>query len=255
MASAHHVYNLKISHVEPHKLVYKSLPRRPLPPSVDLRTTGKLSPVYDQKSLGSCTAQALLAAVEYADPTPFDGSQLFLYFNERMMEGTVAEDAGAEISDGIKSLCKHGVCAESLWPYDITKFTERPSEACYTAALEHQALQVKNIPQTAYDMKNCLAQGIPFVVGIVVFAGLESAATAKTGMVPMPRNRRNPLGGHAVLCVGYDDHKKKWIMRNSWGSDWGQAGHFFLPYRYLEDPDLASDLWCIEKMEVVPMEL
>ena len=254
MAAAH-IYNLKISHIEPPTLVFKSLPRQPLPPSVDLRTNGKLSPVYDQGQLGSCTSQALLAAVEYADPTSFAGSQLFIYFNERVLENSVAEDSGAEIHDGITTLCKYGVCAEADWPYDITKFTEKPTDACYTAALEHQALQVRNIPQTPYDMKNCLAQGFPFVVGIVVFAGLESAAAAKTGIVPMPRNKRGKsLGGHAVLCVGFDDSKKKWIMRNSWGADWGEAGYFYLPYGYLEDKDLTSDLWSIERMEVVPVE-
>jgi C1A family cysteine protease len=97
-------------------------------------------------------------------------------------------------------------------------------------------------------MKTCLASGFPIVVGISVYSSFESQAVATSGNVPMPNiNKEQCLGGHAVLVVGYDDTSKHWIMRNSWGTSWGMAGYFTLPYMYLLDSNLASDLWIITK--------
>ena len=104
-------------------------------------------------------------------------------------------------------------------------------------------------------MKTCLAQGYPFCVGIAIYSSFESPAVAQTGVVPMPSPKDQFLGGHAVDVVGYDDNKKVWIMRNSWGTNWGQKGYFTLPYSYLLDSKLASDLWVITKIEVVPVPI
>jgi C1A family cysteine protease len=95
-----------------------------LPISVDLR--GKMPPVYDQGALGSCTGNALACAFEYDDKNIFQPSRLFIYYNERNIEGTVSSDSGALISDGIKSLETYGVCPETLGPYDISKFADKP---------------------------------------------------------------------------------------------------------------------------------
>ena len=214
---------------------------------VDLRP--KMPPVYDQGKLGSCTANALAGAVEYDSMCQGQGawvpSRLFIYYNERSLEGTILSDAGAQIRDGIKTLAKQGVCHESLWPYDIYKFEYMPSKQAYSDAVKYVALKYARVTQTLSNMKKCLNSGIPIVLGISVYSSFESAEVAKTGMVPMPSPSESMLGGHAVLCVGYDDSIKRFIMRNSWGFSWGDKGYFYIPYDYLLNPDLCADMWAI----------
>jgi C1A family cysteine protease len=246
--SIQHSYLSGISRLATEKLSLKILDNvlhyTKLPMSVDLRP--KMPFVYDQGNLGSCTANALVANFQYDDPD-FYGSRLFLYFNERFIENDVGEDGGAQLSDGIQSLQQFGLCLETSWPYNISKFTEKPSDSCYSEALNHKALIVENIHQDANTMRNALAQGIPFVVGIQIFEEFESEQVAKTGIVPMPTQYSNCLGGHAVSICGYTP--LYWICRNSWGPDWGDHGYFYLPHAYLLDSSLTSDLWSIKKVQ------
>jgi C1A family cysteine protease len=199
----------------------------------------------DQGNLGSCTANALCAAFAY-ESAGFEGSRLFLYYNERVLEKDVAQDAGAFLSDGIKCLEKYGVCPETEWSYFISKFATKPTPTCYTDALKHVAVTASNIQNTLAAMRQSLFLGLPFVVGIAVYDSFESEAVARTGLVPMPNtNTEQLLGGHAVLVCGYDDKKKLFIVRNSWGVSWGNKGYFYLPYAYLTNSSLSSDLWNI----------
>jgi C1A family cysteine protease len=220
-------------------------PKIVLPQKVDLRN--KFQPVLDQGGLGSCTANALVGIVGYDLPNLF-GSRLFLYYNERVLENSVNEDAGAYLSDGIKTLQNYGICQESSWPYVISQFAVKPPDSCYTEALNNIAVSVQNISNTQNAMQTSLALNEPFVVGIAVYSSFESQKVARTGIVPLPTKKDTLLGGHAIVCVGYDNSKKVWIMRNSWGTNWGDKGYFYLPYQYLTNPRLASDLWIIKKM-------
>jgi len=213
-----------------------------LPAQVDLRS--RMPAVYDQGALGSCTANALCALYQYDCPQ-VNGSRLFLYYNERRMENDIPDDAGAFLHDGIACLQKYGLCPEASWPYNVAKFAMAPPPKCYQDALAHKALVVHNIRNTESDMKASLAAGNPFAVAISVFASFETDEVSRSGVVPMPRHNEACLGGHAVVCVGYDDHRRVWIMRNSWGAGWGDRGYFTLPYAYLLDASLASDLWNI----------
>ena len=226
-----------------------------LPASVDLRN--KCSAVEDQGDLGSCTAQALVGALEFlefkAGETEQgqikyqDLSRLFVYYNERELEGTVFYDSGAYIRDGIKTLKKQGVCREILWKYNTSQFTKKPPAACYTEAEKHQITSYQRL-QTFNEMKACLAMGLPFVGGITCYESLMSDEVAKSGDVPMPENNESVVGGHAILFVGYDDATGKVIFRNSWGEKWGKKGYGTLPYAYLA-PDLSDDCWVIHTIE------
>ncbi|HYB40436.1 MAG TPA: C1 family peptidase, partial [Candidatus Methylomirabilis sp.] len=224
----------------------------PLAPHVDL--TSSCPPVYDQGQLGSCTANAIGAAIQFDQmkeklPDVFTPSRLFIYYNERVIEGTVQSDSGAQIRDGIKSVAKQGGCPEKLWPYDIAKFTDKPSAACYTEAAKHRVVSYQRVAQNANQMKGCLASGFPFVFGFTVYESFESDAVAKTGQVPMPAHGEQVLGGHAVMAVGYDDHAQRFTVRNSWGTGWGHKGYFTIPYAYLLDRGLSSDFWTLRLVQ------
>ncbi|KAJ1448925.1 hypothetical protein M885DRAFT_537505 [Pelagophyceae sp. CCMP2097] len=218
-----------------------------LPAEVDLRP--KCPAVYDQGALGSCTAHAISAAVSFdarrEHLVEFAPSRLFIYYNERALEGSVANDAGASLRDGVKVVHKLGVCAEDLWPYDCAKFAEMPPVEAYGAAKAHAARRYYRVPQHLGHLKGCLAAGFPFVFGFVVLSSFETPDVSQTGKMPMPQAEDKQLGGHAVCCVGYSDADECFIVRNSWGADWGQAGYFRMPYAYALNAGLADDFWTI----------
>ena len=129
-------------------------------------------------------------------------SRLFIYYNERTLEGTLDSDSGAMIRDGIKSVAKLGVCPEDEWPYDPARFRYRPSAKCFKDAAEHQAVVYRNVLQTLPQLRGCIASGTPVVFGFSVYESFESREVARTGVVPMPERREKQVGGHAVLAVG-----------------------------------------------------
>jgi len=235
-------------------LVY-SAPRavtKKLPAKTDLRP--QCPPVYDQGELGSCTANAIGAAHQFEQlkqekVKAFVPSRLFIYYNERAIEGTVDEDSGAMIRDGIKTIAKQGVCPEPDWAYNLAKYRTKPPKKCYTEALQNQALTYYAVRQDLTEMKGCLASGYPFVFGFSVYESFESATVAKTGKASMPKPKEKQLGGHAVMAVGYDDAQKRFIVRNSWGTQWGLKGYFTLPYEYLLSQGLAADFWTVRLVE------
>ena len=215
---------------------------------MDLRP--QCPPIYDQGQLGSCTANAIAGALQFDEikekqPQVFTPSRLFIYYNERVIEQTVSTDSGAQIRDGIKTIAAQGDCPETLWPYDITKFTVKPTQQCYDQALKFKAVQYQRLTQIPNQMKGCLASGYPFVFGFTVYESFESPQVASTGHAPMPAPSEKVLGGHAVMAVGYDDSQSWFIVRNSWGPSWGMNGYFTLPYPYLLDHNLSSDFWTI----------
>jgi len=225
-----------------------------LPPKIDLRLQSP-DVVYDQGELGSCTANAIAGAVQFErmkqklqSAQQLVPSRLFIYYDERVIEGTVSQDSGAMIRDGIKSVADQGVCFENgpnSWPYDITKFADAPPQGCYDLAAKNKIVQYSRLVQTLSQLKGCLAHGYPFVFGFTVYESFESPEVAKTGIMPMPAAGEHALGGHAVMAVGYDDSQHRFIVRNSWGPGWGIKGHFMMPYAYITDSNLADDLWTI----------
>lgn len=221
-----------------------------LPPAVDLRP--QCPPIYDQGQLGSCTGNGIAAAIEFNQMKQkqqvFAPSRLFIYYNERVMEGTVSSDAGAQIRDGIKSVATLGAPPESDWPYDISQFAKRPPAKAYSDAKKDLVSSYSRVAQVLNQMQGCLAEGYPFVLGITVYDSFESDAVAKSGVVPMPGQNEKVIGGHCIVAVGYNNNKRVFVLRNSWGTGWGMQGYFTIPYEYLLDSRLASDFWTIRSV-------
>jgi C1A family cysteine protease len=221
-----------------------------LPASVDLR--GGCSPMEDQESLGSCTAQALVGALEFlqikAGLPVKDLSRLFAYFNARRLGGTIPWDSGSTIRTVVKAGRKYGVCRELLWSYETSKFSDTPPPECYKEGREHQITAYQRLSGLD-EIRACLAMGLPFVFGFSVYASAMSDEAAKTGIIPMPDDNDSLQGGHAVMAVGYDDANQAIIFRNSWGEGWGDMGYGWLPYAFLESRDLSDDFWCIQGTE------
>jgi C1A family cysteine protease len=225
-----------------------------LPPKLDLRSTYSQPPIYTQGPLGSCSGNAIAAAIHFerirqglpdAIRVP---SRLFIYYNERAIERTVESDSGSQIRDGIKSVASQGHCFESgqnSWPYFIKKFKTRPPAACYSAARKDRVISYSRVLHILDHLKICLASGYPLICGFVVFQSFEGKQVGRTGLVPMPSIGERPIGGHAALAVGYDDTSERFIVRNSWGADWGRGGYFTIPYTYFTHPGLARDFWTI----------
>ena len=221
-----------------------------LPPSVDLRP--QCPPVYDQGDLGSCTANAIAAALEYdatrqALPVVMP-SRLFIYYNERVIEGTVGSDSGAQIRDGIKSVAQWGDCPETEWPYDLSQFAIQPPQSCYSDAAKHLVLVYESLDQDLDELRGCLAAGFPFVFGFTVYQSFRVGSRCADRNCAFAGWFERPLGGHAVMAVGYDDASSQFTVRNSWGPGWGDQGYFYFPYAYMTGR-LSSDFWTIRTVE------
>jgi C1A family cysteine protease len=212
-----------------------------------------LPDVFDQGHLGSCTANAVAAAVEYdarlngSDPRFL--SRLWIYFYERKLEGAATDqDTGAFGRDGLKVCHKLGVPLEQDWPYDITKFSQEPPASLDSEAHQHRISNYRVVPRNLDSMKAVLSNRQTIAFGFSVHESFESEPVAQTGIAPLPTRGEKVLGGHEVLLVGYlKDEPNYGLVRNSWGAGWGIKGYFLMPWAYFLDAHLASDFRTIRR--------
>lgn len=219
-----------------------------LPNAMDLRAF--CPTIYDQQDIGSCVANTVAAAIEFGHIRQkleiYTPSRLFIYYNARALDGNTLVDAGASLRNGIKTVNNLGNCPEIEWPYITKYFAVQPPQPCYTHALKHKVLSYFRI-NTLDQMKACLAVGYPFTFGVMVYSNFPMET--KTGIIPVPKLEGDFLGGHAMLAVGYDNTKKIFIVRNSWGENWGEHGYGTIPYSYLSNPLLGGDFWTIRVVQ------
>ena len=212
---------------------------------IDLRNN--FPEVYDQGKIGSCTANSLCSIFEY-DNLNFRGSRLFLYYNERLLINETHIDNGAYLEDGIRCLKMFGICKENEFPYNVNNVYLRPPDDCYISAKNNYLIEAIHIDNNLDTIKYWLNKNEPISAGILIFSNFMSYETANTGIVKMPTENDVIIGGHAIVICGYDDTKQIFILRNSWGSYWGDRGYFYLPYEYISN--YTGDYWIILKSKV-----
>jgi C1A family cysteine protease len=257
---------------------------------VDLRTTVftdsqgnnvNFPDVYYQSPLNSCTGNALAFCYEFdmlkqkisfgpnKSSTP---SRLFIYYYERVKENRIGLDKGALMSDGIEVLLEKGVCSETDWPYDATKYSEEPSTEAINNANAHKTIKETSkdsfiaLHNTSNNIKNTLKLGFPVVFGFKVYSSFFTIHNPPSNYnniytMPIPAESETIVGGHAAVFVGFKEQEKVFIVRNSWGSTWGDNGYFYMPYDIIDSTKnvvvgdkiktvgvYVSDIWSI--MEV-----
>lgn len=203
-------------------------------------------PIFDQGQLGSCTGNATaagLAIVTGSAPL----SRLMAYFNGRAIEGNISHDSGCAIRDVVKGIHKNGLCLESLWPYDVSKFKIAPPAPADAEAHDLLAkISAYERVTTRDGLLHAIVQRLPVVFGFSVPEYFEGPEVAAGSMVRLPTARDKILGGHAVLGVGYDFRGPVpfvWV-RNSWGATWGVRGLFKMDARWFVHPGrLVDDMW------------
>jgi C1A family cysteine protease len=240
-------------------------PSEKLPSSVDLREW--CPPIENQESIGSCTAHAGVALVEYFEKRAFgkhlDAARLFLYkVTRNLMQQT--GDTGAFLRKTMEALVLFGVPPEEYYPYDTGRYDEEPPAFCYSFGQSYKAIDYYRLdpPQTSPQdllsrIKTNLSVGLPSMFGFTVYSSISLANGS--GDIPYPSPKDSVVGGHAVVAVGYDDArtigdaKGALLIRNSWGTDWGEEGYGWLGYGYVLNV-LAVDWWSIVKNEWVDSE-
>lgn len=223
-----------------------------LPQQVDLRA--HCTPVEDQGRTNSCTANAVVGAMEYLlakrDGRITDLSRLFVYFNTRRLNGTIQQDGGARISEAMAAALAFGACRAELWPFDLTRMAQQPPQPCYLDGLGKEAMQYARVAGVDGAVQ-ALAQGLPVVFGCFLPQRLYDEA-AQTGRMPAsrPDERQSPPSfGHAMLAVGYDLPAQMLIVRNSWGPGWGDRGYCRLPFQEAKMFSPADAYWVLADLE------
>jgi len=216
------------------------------PPSSDLSEA--IPEVYDQGSIGSCTGNSgamtglFQSRMQGREISP---SRLMLYYGAREIIGETEYDNGAYIRDIFKAWSKLGVAPESIWAYDESQVTVRPSPLAYNVGLKTLATAYHALDNTNLEeLKSCIALGHPFVLGFNVYHSFMYGNWKDT--MPMPTPKENLLGGHAVCAVGYDDTRQAFRIKNSWGTDWKDGGHFWMPYAFVTNTRYCADLWTLQ---------
>ena len=240
-----------------------------VPERVDLREW--CSPIENQLTLGSCTAHAAAGLVEYYEKRAFakyiDASRLFLYkVTRNLLQWT--GDTGAFLRHTMGAMVLFGVPPEEYWPYKIEAFDTEPPAFCYAFAENFKAIQYVRLDppdvvkkQLLEKIKTFLAAGLPAMFGFTVYRSYVQATLSDCpGCIPLPCNTEKIVGGHAVMAAGYDDKKViknadcglettgALLIRNSWGTGWGEAGYGWLPYQYVT-MGLAVDWWTLTKQD------
>lgn len=226
-------------------LIYRSNNLNCLKQFVDLREWDSI--VEDQQTLSSCTGSAVTSAyelmVKQSNPNQYvELSDLFVYYNARLKEGTVNRDIGIYIKTAMEVLKEYGVCEEEMWNYDLEKWDDKPSDNAYENAQKRKILKYEKIISTYYATE-VLCNNKPVVFGMEIYESFMELNN-RISTVTFPSRKEKSLGGHAMCMVGYDLEKRLFLAKNSFGTDWGMEGYCWIPFDYLKQE--AYDCWIFD---------
>jgi len=228
-----------------------------LPPKVDLRP--HMTPILNQGDTNSCVAHAVAGTYDYwvkkLQGKDVELSRLFVYYNARWRDNCQDKDEGATIQFAVDSLGEFGVCTEGVWPFNPKVVNLKPNPPAYQEGVLFRVQSKRKVPTDLTAWKQSLAQGLPIVFGCLLFDSFDDC-TNRGGVVPMPDPKdvaRAEHDSHAMCCVGYSDVEKVFIVRNSWGPDWGDQGYCYMPYNYLmSDKFNDGDCWVFQPDQHIP---
>ncbi len=238
-------FNIKPSLPDERDYIYYSNNTEVLRKQVDLREWDTI--VESQDSLGSCSSNALTNSYEMMVKQEYSEyfvhlSRLFIYYNTRSEYGNILEDNGMYLRDGLKSLLKFGVCSEELWPYDLEKFDDRPTDECYEDAKKRKIVKYQKLVSTYY-ITEVLNHNKPVVFGMEIYDSFMDL-NERISTVNFPSRKEKNLGGHAMCMVGYDLDKRLFLAKNSFGPNWGDNGYCWIPFDYIKQE--GYDIWTFE---------
>jgi hypothetical protein len=212
-----------------------------------------------EQSCGPNSAAGMMAHLFPELQHPVSRNQI--YWNVRDLEGDTSQDDGVDTRDVLRVLCKIGAAPEVLWPYDPHTLFRPPPASVIKAAGDNRLLSYSRLTDADHYMSCIGVEEFTFILGFMCLESFDGDVIARTGVMTMPNSRERQIGGHDVLVVGYDTDfknsdvfKKSGVdpalvsdialeIRNSWGPDWGDEGHFWMPMPYATDTTLGNDAW------------
>lgn len=238
-------FRIKRSLNSSNDFIYRNNNSKCLKQFVDLRPFDTI--IENQQSLNSCTSSAITSTYElmvkqlYPDQY-VELSDLFVYYNARDKEGSLNDDNGIYIRTALEVLKQYGVCEENIWPYDLEKWDDKPSEIAYQDALKRRIPKYQKIISTYY-LTEVLCDSKPAVFGMEIYDSFMELDN-RISTVTFPSRKEKSLGGHAMCMVGYDLEKRLFLAKNSFGTDWGMEGYCWIPFDYLKQE--AYDCWIFD---------
>lgn len=238
-------YKIRKSSSNDDDLIYRNNETKLFQSNVDLREWDTL--VENQQTLGSCSSSALTSAYELMvkmdNPQNYvELSDLFIYYNARMQEGTADKDEGIYLKSGLEVMEKYGICEESLWPYDLERWDDKPSEIAYENAKKRTIKNYKKLISTYYIIE-MLNNNKPVVFGMEIYDSFMQL-DERISTVSLPSRKEKSYGGHAMCMVGYDLPRRLFLAKNSFGTDWGMNGYCWVPFDYLKQE--GYDCWTFD---------
>lgn len=225
--------------------IIRSYNSEPLEKHIDLRP--HCPGIYVSKLNDSVTS-SLAAIYEYykilEDKNFIDiPSRLFMYYNERQLLNTIPQDSGSQIRIGLRAMNKFGVSMEKFWKYDTYNLTIKPPDKCYN--ISDKLIIYYRLDQTLNTLKQSLIKKKPFVFGCCIYKDYLLSAL-NGGTILLPKEDEEVIDYISFMCVGFDDNKGCFIIRNNRGLSWGDKGYGYIPYDYILNKNLSTDFWSFE---------
>ena len=231
-------------------------PLASVPSSVDLRD--QFTAVKDQGEMGACSAFSLVGIFEYIlkknQQPDVDLSEQFVYFNARNSKGNSNRDSGTSLYDVIQTLKKDGVCLEQYFPYNPDNVAQEPPVEAYDDAKNRTLIKAKRVLVNLHDIKSAVCEGYPVAVSFKIFDSFHPCK----GFIRIPTESEilnEKSGNHVMVICGYDDENHFFVVRNSWGYDFGDKGYCYIPYGYIENEDLINSACIITEISDTKLQV